>query len=190
MKKYLQVTIPRRHPAVYAACGFLALAVFIRLGYYLPKTLEPMFALVHLWMPVAAGVCFLTGIGLGGKWAKPGVLAALALGVAFFILKAAAFTPIHQTLCTILYLTVLALFGTTLLGYVPTKKLLYPLFGLPLLYHIFVEDTKAYFFADPPVPVVDWLPEISVLCIMAGLLSLSIGLDAKPPAENQQNNKL
>ena len=33
------------------------------------------------WMPVAAGVCFLTGIGLGGKWAKPGVLAALALGV-------------------------------------------------------------------------------------------------------------
>jgi len=180
MKKYLNVSIPERHPAVAVACAFMVLAVLIRLSYYLPKAMEPALALVHLWMPVAAGICFLAGVALGGRWAKPAVLTALALGVAFFILKAMDFTPIHQTLCTILYLTVLSLFGATVLGYVPTKKLLYPLFGLPLLYHIFVEDTKAYFFANPPVPVVDWLPEISVLCIMAGLLCLSIGLEVKP----------
>ena len=179
MKKYLEVTIPERQPAVAVAGAFMVLAVLIRLCYYLPKAMEPVFALVHLWLPVAAGICFLAGIALGGRWAKPGVLAALTLGVTFFILKAMDFTPLHQTLCTILYTTVLLLFGATVLGYVPTKKLLYPLFALPLLYHIFVEDTKAYFFADPPVPVVDWLPEISVLCIMAGLLCLSIGLKAE-----------
>jgi hypothetical protein len=79
-----------------------------------------------------------------------------------------------------LYLAVLVLFCGTLLGFLPTKKLLYPLFGLPLVYHILVEDTQYYFFADPPVPVWYWMPEISVLCIMAGLLCLSISLKAYP----------
>ena len=63
-----------------------------------------------------------------------------------------------------------------MLGWLPTKKLLYPLFGLPLIYHLLVEDPGKYFFADPPVSVWDWLPELSVLCIMAGLLSLSVSL--------------
>jgi len=179
MKKRLEITISCKSKWDYAACGFLAAAVLLRLCYYLPKPPEPGFALVHLWLPVAAGVCFVAGMALGGRWAKPGVLAALTLGVAFFIIKAMDFAPVHQTLCTILYLTVLVLFSTTVLGLLPTKKLLYPLFGLPLVYHIFVEDTKAYFFADPPVPVVDWIPEISVLCIMAGLLCLSIGMKAE-----------
>ena len=183
MKKRLLVLVPRRHLAVYAACGFMAAAVLVRLCYYLPKALAPGFALVHLWMPVAAGVCFLVGMALGGRWAKPGALTALVLGVTFFVIKAMSFTPVHRTLCTILYLTVLVLFSATLLGYLPTKRLLYPLFGLPLLYHIFVEDTQAYFFADPPIPVADWMPEISVLCIMAGLLCLSIGLEVRRTEE-------
>ena len=110
------------------------------------------------------------------KWEKPGLLAALALGVTFFILKATTFTPLHRFLCTALYLGVLALFGGTVLGLLPTKKLLYPLFGLPLLVHLFIEDPPKYVFSG--VPVWDWLPEISVLCIMAGLLTLSIALEA------------
>ena len=112
----------------------------------------------------------------GGRYARPCVLTALALGGAFFLLKATTFTPLHRGLCTLLYLTVLALFSATVLGWLPTKKLLYPLFGLPLIYHLLVEDPGKYFFADPPVPVWDWLPELSVLCIMAGLLSLSVSL--------------
>lgn len=180
MKKHLSVTIPRRHPGVTIACMFMTAAALLRLYYYLPREMSPLIFWVHLMMPVTAAVCFLAGIALGGKWSKPGVLTALVLGVGFFLIKAMTFTPIHRTLCTLLYLAVLVLFSATLLGYLPTKKLLYPLFGLPLIYHIFIEDTQKYFFADPPVPVIDWLPEISVLCIMAGLLSLSIALEAKP----------
>jgi hypothetical protein len=39
---------------------------------------------------------------------------------------------------------------------------------------------KIYVLAKPPVPFVEWLPEISVLLIMAGLLSLSIAMKKKP----------
>jgi hypothetical protein len=42
-----------------------------------------------------------------------------------------------------------------------------------------VEDTQYYFFASPPVPFVQWLPEMSVLCIMAALLCASIALQRR-----------
>lgn len=179
MKKRMEVNIPTRHPAARLACGFFAVSAIVRLWHYLPGDMDAVTLWVHLVMPVAAAVIFLAGMALGGDWAKRGAIAATVLGVAFFIIKATGFEPLHQTLCTILYMAVLVLFGSTVLGLLPTKRLLYPLFGLPLIYHILVEDTQLYFFAQPPVPVWEWMPEISVLCIMAGLLSLSVAMEAK-----------
>lgn len=176
MKKRLNVEIPDRGGAVYASLGFMILAAGIRLWYYLPMVMAPGMKVLHLWLPVAAAGVFLLGFALGGGFKKPAALLSVAIGVIFFILKARNFEPLHQTLCTILYILVLVLFYLAVLGLLPTKKLLYPLFGLPLAYHILVEDTKYYFFADPPVPVRQWMPEISVLCIMAALLCLSVSL--------------
>lgn len=177
MKRYLSVTIPRRHPAAVLSCCLMALAGIARLVYYLPRENDPFTWVVQLALPVLAVCAFLVGMALGGNKAKAGVLIALVLGVVFFLAKATTFTPLHQALCTLLYLGVLVLFGGTLLGCLPTKKLLYPLFGLPLVYHILVEDTRKYFFSG--APVWDWLPEISVLAIMAGLLSLSVSLQTE-----------
>ena len=179
MKRRLQVTIPDRGGAVYASLGFMVLAAALRLYYYLPMIMEPAMKMLHLWLPVAAAGVFVLAFALGGAWKKPGALLSVVLGVVFFILKARNFAPLHRTLCTILYVSVLVLFSITLMGLLPTKKLLYPLFGLPLAYHILVEDTKYYFFADPPVPVRQWIPEMSVLCIMAALLCLSIALQTE-----------
>lgn len=149
----------------------------LRLWYYVVKPLEGAGLMLHLVLPLLAATAFICAIVFwGSKTAFPTV-AGVLLGVAFFILKAADFAPWHQALCTVLYLAVAALYTLTVLGVLPTKKLLYPLFGLPLLYHIFVEDTQYYFFADPPVPVFDWLPEISVLCIMSALLCVSLGME-------------
>lgn len=179
MKKRMDVTIPRRGRALYGALGFMTAAAVIRMAYYLPMVMQPADRLLHLWMPVAAAAVFLMGFALGGRWTKPGAIGAVVVGVVFFILKARSFEPLHRILCTILYIAVLLLFVTTVLGLLPTKKLLYPLFGFPLIYHIVVEDTRYYFFADPPVPVWDWMPEISVLCIMASLLCLSVSLETE-----------
>jgi len=100
--------------------------------------------------------------------------------VLFFFLKSFTFAAvIHTVLCILLYITVFVLYTLTIFGYIRTKLLLYPLFGLPLAYHIFIEDMKLYILADPPVPFVEWLPELSVLCIMAALLSLSVGIQKR-----------
>jgi len=179
IRKQMEVYIPRRHPAALAACGFMIAAAAVRLWHYLPQDMAPVTLWVHLVIPVAAAGVFLAGMCAGGRWARAGSIAATVLGVSFFIIKATTFAPLHQALCTVLYLTVLVLFTSTLLGLLPTKKLLYPLFALPLIYHILVEATQQYFFAQPPVPVWYWMPEISVLCIMAGLLCLSVSLETR-----------
>lgn len=179
MKRYLEIRLPVDHPAAKLSRGFMLAAALIRLCYYLPREMTTGFCFVHVVLPVCAAAVFLAGMAAGERYDRWSAIASVVLGVVFFIWKAAAFAPMHRILCTILYLSVLCLFSLTVLGFLPTKKLLYPLFGLPLLYHIFVEDTKLYFFAEPPVPVWDWLPEVSVLCIMAALLSLSVSMEAK-----------
>lgn len=176
MKKYMRVTIPVKHPMARVSCSLMLLSAILRLWYFLSGPMSPFVLWVQLVLPVAAAVIFLAGMGLGSRWVKPASVISVILGVVFFILKATTFAPLHQTLCTILYCGVLVLYCLTVFGLLPTKKLLYPLFGLPLVYHILVEDTKLYFFAQPPVPVWQWLPEISVLCIMAGLLCLSVAM--------------
>ncbi len=174
-----RVSVPRNHPAAVTACILMALSAMIRALYYLPGRCSGVTVIVHLILPVSACLFFILGILANGKSLIPCSVTAVVLGIVFFILKAFTFTPIHQTLCTLLYLTVLILYILTVTGIIPTKILLYPLFGLPLLYHIFVEDMQMYILADPPVPVRDWMPEISVLCIMAALLSQAFAMKSE-----------
>jgi len=170
MKKRLRLYIQKNHPAAVIACCLMLFSSIIRLWHYLNGTADAFTVAVHILLPVSAAVLFILGILLGGKWWVPFSEGAVVLGIVFFIVKAAVgFAPLHRTLCTLLYITVLTVYTLTVFGYLPTHKLLYPLFGLPFLYHLLVEDTRLYFFAYPPSHVWFWMPEISVLCIMAAL---------------------
>ena len=96
------------------------------------------------------------------------------LGCVFFAVKSLGFaTLIHTVLCLCLYALVAVLYTATVTGRVTTQKLLWPLFGLPLLYHIFVED-RGRVWAEGEL-----LQEISVLCCMAALLCISLAMKKK-----------
>ena len=98
------------------------------------------------------------------------------LGCVFFAVKAAGFDSLlHTVLCLGLYALVAVLYTATVTGHLPTQVLLYPLFGLPLLYHIFIEDPVKLQGAD----LRGWLLEISVLLCMASMLSASVALRRK-----------
>ena len=156
----------------------MAVSVGIRCVYFAVRGGSAGYLTVHLLLPLLAAITFFWVVGkkLPVTYTALGVL----FGVVFFIIKAFTFaSKLHTVLCVMLYLLVLGLYSATVFGWLPTKKLLYPLFGLPLLYHIFVEDMQLYVFARPPVPYFEWLPEVSVLLIMAGLLCISVGLEQK-----------
>jgi len=175
MKPSYSLKIHNRFTA--AGLAMMAAAVLIRVVYFAVEGGSAGTLLVHLLLPVLAALTFFYVVLHRPDHAEYTALGVL-FGVVFFIIKAFTFeSRIHTVLCVILYLTVLTLYTATVFGRIPTKKLLYPLFGLPLLYHIFVEDMQLYVFAKPAVPFFYWLPEISVLLIMAGLLCISLGLE-------------
>lgn len=82
-----------------------------------------------------------------------------------------------MALCLLLYALVAVLYTATVTGRVPSQVPLWFLFGLPMLYHIVVEDRQKVGW-----PVHDWLPEISVLCCMAALLCCSLAMRRRYPA--------
>ena len=173
--------IPKSSPAALLSLFFMGAAGGIRILYFCLMPMPAMVCLlVHLVLPLAAVVWFILAVLLRGETKPQWTAGAVLIGIVFFILKSFTFASVlHTVLCILLYLTVLVLYSLTIFGRIPTKGLLYPLFGLPLLYHIFVEDMQIYILADPPVPFVEWLPEISVLCIMASLLSVSFALQKR-----------
>ena len=175
MKPSYSLHIQNRFTA--AGLAMMAAAVLIRCVYFAVHGGSVGELIVHLLLPGLAALTFFVVVLRYSDHAEFTALGVL-FGVLFFIIKAFTFASrLHTILCVILYLTVLTLYSATVFGLLPTKKLLYPLFGLPLLYHIFVEDMQIYVLADPPVPYVQWLPEISVLLIMAGLLCISLGME-------------
>ena len=90
--------------------------------------------------------------------------------VVFFLYKALSFSSVlHTVLCTILYLAVLVFFLLTALGVLRTRIFLLLLAGLPLLVHIIMDlsDYESFFL---------FLPELSVLLLMASLLCLALRL--------------
>lgn len=178
MKKLYKVE-PKNPLAVLSVC-LMGLSFTLRLMWALTtgKATESWAdTVVHLVLPLSACVLFAVFLIAEGRTNLRLTFIPVLLGVVFFILKAASFTPLHQILCTILYLAVAVLYGAAVLGFAPIRKLLIPLFGLPLLWHL-VEDFV--FSLDTYTPS-DWLREGSVLCIMAALLCVSLAMrEVKP----------
>lgn len=169
--------IDRKNAGAWLSVLFMLTAAFLRVIYFWGRAVTPLVFWVHFVNVVAAALIFsLTVIFLGEKLPSLTSLSVL-MGVVFFTVKSLSFeSAVHTVLCMVLYLAVLLIYSLTLFGVIRTKYLLYPLFSLPLLYHIFVEDMQIYILAEPRPPYTDWLPEISVLCIMAALLSVSFAI--------------
>ena len=181
MRKVKYYAEPKSPLIIAAACLF-ALSALLRLGwaaFYFPE-LRALGVAVHGALPIASCAAFIAVLLIWGRDRLWLTFFPMLGGVAFFILKATGFTPAHRIFCTLLYLGVAVLFGAAVLGIAPVKPLLLPLFGLPLFYHIFVEDL---IFNLPVYTASEWLREWSVLAIMAGLLCVSCGMrrDKAPP---------
>ena len=125
-------------------------------------------------LPLLANVSFLIILFRDGKDRLFRSAIPVWLGCVFFAVKSLGFASrLHTVLCLCLYALVAVLYTATVTGRVPTQKLLWPLFGLPLLYHIFVEDMGR-----------DWThselwAELSVLSCMVSLLCISLAMKKK-----------
>ena len=106
------------------------------------------------------------------------------LGVAFFVIKSFGFGNwVHTALCILLYLAVAVIYTGTVFGLIRTKWLLPPLFGLPFLYHVCIEDVAKLNDTVNPMTFTYGMQELSVLCVMIALFCVGMGLKKRKPAE-------
>ena len=134
----------------------------------------------QIFLPLAANLLFVLMVFTDSQDRLYRTAVPVWLGCAFFAVKAFGFaSQLHTVLCLCLYALVAVLYSATVMGRVPTHKLLWPLFGLPLLYHIFVEDMGRVWTRG------ELLQEISVLFCMAALLVISLAMKKKALAEGE-----
>lgn len=176
--------IERENWATQVAVIFMALSAVFRLIGCWGLWSEPYFAVTQIALPIAAALLFILLLMLVGRYAAWLTVLPVLMGVAFFILKSLTFTSwLHTVLCILLYLMVAVLYTATVFGLIRTKWLLVPLFALPFLYHIFVEDLTALRDTANPVSFAAGMQEMSVLCIMLALLFTALAMKKKRPPE-------
>ena len=186
----LRYSVSRKNIFVKLWALLMGLSALLRLfgywGFWANK--DVAFIYTQIALPVLCNVLFIVIVLYMGKRLFSLTAIPVLLGVVFFIIKALGFDNIlHTVLCILLYLVVAMLYTGTVFGVIRTKWLLVPLFGLPFLYHILVEDRNTLLANEKAMSLAEWLPEISVLCIMLALLLITFAMKkrdfSKPATE-------
>lgn len=192
-KDKLRYSVSRKNIFVKLSALLMGLSALLRLfgywGFWANK--DAAFIYTQIALPVLCNVLFIVIILYMGKRLFSLTAIPVILGVVFFIIKALSFDSIlHTILCILLYLLVAMLYTGTVFGVVRTKWLLVPLFGLPFVYHILVEDRNTFLANENAMSLAEWLPEISVLCIMLALLLITFAMKkrdfSKPEPDEQE----
>ena len=188
--KRVKFYIERNSFGVQAMVILLSLSIVFRIigcwGLWTHRT----YLMLQIALPVFSALLLIVSVLLLGKRALWISFIPVLLGAVFFIIKSLGFeSMLHTILCIVLYVAVIVLYFCTVFGILPTKWVLVTLFGLPFLYHIFVEDLAALRDTENPVSFAAGMQEMGILCIMLGLFFLSLSMkktvtEKEPAAED------
>ena len=191
-REKLRYSVSRKNFFVKLSAFFMLLSMLCRLlGYWVFWANQTSdFVLTQILLPVMCNLLFVVVILYMGRRFFALSCVPVILGVVFFIIKALGFdSVIHMILCICLYLAVAIIYTATVFGVIRTKWLLAPLFGLPLLYHIFVDDLSTLRADENAMSLGEWLPEISVLCIMLSLLLICFAMKKRDFAAERASSE-
>ena len=176
---------------VHDAVIFLLLSMVFRVVGCWGLWNDRFFAITEILLPLCACLLFILILRFLGDKVFPLTILPMLAGVAFFIIKALGFESIlHTVLCICLYVLIAVLYILTAIGIIRTKWVLVPLFVLPFLYHVFVEDLTALRDTANPVLFADGMQELSVLAIMLALLFTSLALKKRKLLEEANLPKI
>ena len=187
----IRYSVSRKNIFVKLSVVFMLLSALTRFfgywGFWSNQTTQ--FSIFQIALPILCNILFAAIVLYAGRRFFSMTFIPVLLGVMFFIIKAFGFDSIlHTVLCICLYLAVAFIYTATVFGVIRTKWLLAPLFGIPLLVHIFVLDKDMFAPAEKAVSLNEWMPEISVLCIMMALLLICFAMKRRDFAAEKANS--
>lgn len=187
----IRYSVGRKNFFVWLSVVFMALSALCRFfgywGFWSNQTAQ--FNIFQIALPILCNILFAVIVICAGRRFFSLTFIPVMLGVMFFIIKAFGFDSIlHTVMCVCLYIAVAFIYTATVFGVIRTKWLLAPLFGLPLIVHIFILDKDMFTPSSAAVPLSEWLPEMSVLCIMAALLCICFAMKRRDFAAEKANS--
>lgn len=138
----IRYSVSKRNFFVKLAVIFMLLSALCRfLGYWgFWSNQKSSFIVFQIALPILCNLLFIVLILYAGRRLFSLTFIPVLLGVMFFIIKAFGFDSfLHTILCICLYLAVAFIYTATVFGVIRTKWLLAPLFGLPLIVHIYLD---------------------------------------------------
>ena len=173
-----------------SAVILLAMAIIFRLIGCIGMWSNRVDAIMLVLLPVLCCLLLILCVILLGKKGFFLSFIPVLLGVVFFVFKSLGFESwMHTVLCVILYVVVAVIYTATVIGWIHTKWLLPVLFGLPFIYHVAVEDIPALVKTPESVTFAAGMQEMSVLCIMAALFCIGMGLKKRPPKQKKSRKE-
>jgi len=187
-KPKVRFCVDKKGRFVHDAVLFMTLSIVFRVVGCWGLWNDKFFAVTQILLPVASCLLFILILRFLGDKAFPATILPMLMGVAFFIIKAFTFeSMLHTALCIALYVLVAVVYTMTVLGIIRTKWFLVPLFALPFLYHVFVEDLAALRDTANPVLFSEGMQELSVLSIMLALLFTALAIKKRKPLLEESN---
>jgi len=170
-----------------SAVILLAMAIIFRVIGCISMWSNRVDAIMLVLLPVLCCLLLILCIVLLGKKGFFLSFIPVLLGVVFFVFKSLGFESwMHTVLCVILYVVVAVIYTATVIGWIHTKWLLPPLFGLPFLYHVFVQDIPALLNTAEPVTFSAGMDELSILGIIGAMFCVGIGLKKRAPRQRKR----
>lgn len=184
MKKYY--VIPKLNIAVILSALSLLASVVLRIIYYTGVQASAGEIWLQEVLPVCAGLWLLLMLFLCAGDRLYRTFLPVLLGLVFFAVKAAGFPAVHRYLCWALYAVLAVVYYLTVTKAL-TKWLFAAMMACALGYHIVVEDVmeRKYLelytapLAEGKAPGWYLLAEISVLCVMAALLLMTLAMERR-----------
>ena len=177
----LRYSVDRNSIFVKLTVILLGLSVLFRLigcwGFW--NTQDKGYIWLQVILPViACGLYIALILRFGSSFSL--TAAPVVLGAVFFI--AHAFTLSGWLLIAVSVVLVLLVtvgYCAVVFGAVVNKLFLLPLFGLPFLYKLMINDRATLLAKPGAMPLEYWLPELSALCILLALCLITFAMKKK-----------
>ena len=192
-KEKVRFYVEKQSKLVQSAVVLMLLSAVFRLLGCWSGFSDKFFAITQIALPLSCNLLFILVLMTMGKRFFSFTSVPVVLGVVFFIIKATGFESwVHMLLCILLYVVIALVWCATVYGVIPTKWPLVPLFALPFLYHVCIEDVARLKDTVNPMSFAEGMQEMSVLCIMLALFCTSLAMKKKKPApiEEQELPKM
>lgn len=178
----LRYSVEKNNFFVKLTTVFLALSVLLQLlsGWGFWKNDDKGYAYMQLLLPILCCILFALIILYGGKKLFLLTSIPVVFGTVFFIVRACGFEGFWRTLlCIAAAVIVMLAYCGTVFGVIRTKWLLPPIFGLTLVYKLFLDKTVS--FAD--MSVKELLPELAVICMLLAMLFIPFAMKKRDFSE-------